>query len=172
IQREKIPGLADRAYNIQPVALSVGILANRPHIMMCLIERGSDEIVHAGIHDDERFGLAALEIKRTRDQDACVADDEATGLEYEHAIEIARGALYERGISAWVRRGLITFAIRNSEPAPQVNVADCVPIGAQRAHKVSEHGESLFEGGEIGDLATDVHVNTDHFQARKLRREG
>src|SRR5205823_2255674 len=97
------------------MAPSMQILANRPHVVMCLVHRGPNEIVHACIDDHERLCPAPLEIKHARDQDTCIADDEATGLEYQGAFEIACGPLDECGISLRVGRGLVAFPVGNSK---------------------------------------------------------
>jgi hypothetical protein len=73
-------------------------LADRADIVMRVVERRTDQIVHAGVDDDEGLGLAALHVKHARDQDAGIADDQPAGLEDQLAVEIAGRALDDRRI--------------------------------------------------------------------------
>ena len=67
-------------------------LAHRADIVVRLVERRADKIVHAGIDDDEGLGLAVLHIEHARHQDAGIADDEPARLEDQLAAETARRA--------------------------------------------------------------------------------
>ena len=55
--------------------------------MKGVVERRADEIVHAGVDDDEILGLAVLHIDDARHQNAGVADDEPPRLEHQLAAE-------------------------------------------------------------------------------------
>jgi len=46
-----------------------------------LVECRADEVVHRGIDDGERLGRRRLDILHGREEDARIADEEATGLE-------------------------------------------------------------------------------------------
>ena len=48
--------------------------------MVALVERGADEVVHAGIHDLEGLGAAFFLIQAAGEQHAGIADDVAPGL--------------------------------------------------------------------------------------------
>ncbi len=45
-----------------------------------LVERGADEVVHGGVHDDENFVAIAFDVENAREQNARGADDGAAGL--------------------------------------------------------------------------------------------
>ena len=56
-------------------------------IVVRLVERRADEIVHRGVDDDEGLGLAALHVEHAVTQDAGIADDQPARLEDERAVE-------------------------------------------------------------------------------------
>ena len=108
--------------------------------------------------------LAALHEQHARHQDAGIADDQPARLEDQPAVEIARRALDDIRIGVRMRRRLVVVAIRNAEPAAEIDVADGVAVGAQRAHELGQQREGIAERIEIGDLAADMHVDAGDFQ--------
>src|SRR5215471_17828231 len=67
LERQEIAGLADRPGNVGNDARGVRArLAHWTDVMVSLIERGTDEVIHPGIDDNEGLGLAALEIEHAR----------------------------------------------------------------------------------------------------------
>src|SRR4029078_2431686 len=93
-------------------------------LVMGLIKRWADQVVHAGIDDDERLGLSVLEIEDARHQNSGIADDQPAGLEDQLTIEAARRALDHRGIGGGVWRRLVVLALRNTQTAPQIDRRD------------------------------------------------
>ena len=59
-------------------------------VVVRLVERRADQIVHAGIDDDEGLGFAALHVEHARHQDAGIADDQPARLEDQLAAEVVR----------------------------------------------------------------------------------
>ena len=137
-------------------------------IVMRVVKGRPDQIVHAGIDDDEGLGLAALHVEHARDQDAGIADDQPARLENKPAIEIARRALDDGRIGIRIGRRLVVLAIGNAEPAAEIDVADLVTVGAQHAHEIGEQRERVAERIELGDLAADMHVDAGDAHALKL----
>ena len=97
--------------------------AHRADVVVRVVERRADEIVHPGIDDDEGLGLAALHVEHARDQDAGIADDEAARLEDQPAAEPARRALDHGRIGVRVGRRLVVLAVGNAEAAAEIDVA-------------------------------------------------
>ena len=70
------------------------------------------------------------------------------------------------------RRRLVRAAVGDAEAAAEVEAADGVAVGAERLRQLGDLGEGGLVGGEVGQLAADVHVDADHFDAREPRRLG
>ena len=136
---------------------------------MRLVQRRADQVVHAGVDDDEVLGLAALEVEHARDQDAGIADEQPAGLEDQRAAEIAGRALDHRRIGVRMRRRIVVLAIGNAEAAAEIDMRDGVAVGAQRAHEIGQQREGVVERLQLGDLAADMHVDAGDLDARQLR---
>ena len=67
-----------------------------------------------------------------------------------------------------MRRRLVVVAVRNAEPAADIDMVDAVAVGAQHAHEIREQRECLRERLELGDLAADMHVDARHAHAGQL----
>ena len=61
------------------VARAAAGLAHRQDVVMRLVERRADQVVHRGVDDDEVLGVAVLHIDHARDEDAGIADDQRPG---------------------------------------------------------------------------------------------
>ena len=64
--------------------------------MVGLIERGTDEVVHAGVGDNEGLGAVFLDEEDTGKECSGLGDDETTGFEQEMGVWGETGA-GERG---------------------------------------------------------------------------
>ena len=137
---------------------------------MRLVEGRADEIVHRRVDDDEGLGLARLHIEHARDQNPGIADQQATGLEDQCAVEIARGTLDHRGVVVGMRRLVDVVAIGNAETAAEIDVLDHVAVGAKRANEIGQQRERVVERRQFGDLAADMHI--DAGDAHALERGG
>ncbi len=51
--------------------------------MVGVVERGADEVVHAGVGDDEGFGAVLFDVEDAGEERAGLGDDEAAGFEEE-----------------------------------------------------------------------------------------
>ena len=51
-------------------------------------------------------------------------------------------------------------------------MADVMPVSPQRSNEIGEQCERVVEWRQIGDLAADMHVDTDDFEARKRGSQG
>ncbi len=45
---------------------------------------------------------------------------------------------------------------------------DRVAIGAQQIHQFAQEAEGMVEGLQLGDLATDMHVDAGDLDARRV----
>ena len=126
---------------------------------MRVVERRADQVVHAGIDDDEGFGFAVLHIEHARDQDAGIADDEPARLEDQLAVKTARRVFDDPRIGVRIGRRIVVLAIGNAQAAAEIDMADAVAVGAQRAHEIGEQRERVAERIELDDLAADMHVD-------------
>ena len=68
-----------------PFALLARGLLDGQDLVVGLVERGADEVVHAGVGDDEGLGAVLLDVKDAGEQAAGLGDDEAAGLEEQAA---------------------------------------------------------------------------------------
>ena len=124
VEREIVARLADRPDDVGNDSPRPGrALANGADVVVRRIQRRADQIVHAGIDDDEGLGLAALYVDDARHQDAGIADDEAAGLENELAVKALGRALDDRGVGIGIRRRLVVLAIGNAQTAAEIDVA-------------------------------------------------
>ena len=56
-------------------------------------------------------------------------------------------------------RRLVVLAVRNAQPAAEIEMVDRVAVAAQLAHEVGEQREGVVEGLQVRDLAADMHVH-------------
>jgi hypothetical protein len=101
-------------------------------------------------------------------QDACIADEQATRLKDQPAIEIARRPFDNFGIGLGVRWRFVVVAIRNSQAAAKIDMRDLVAVATQDPNKFGEQRESISERVEFGDLTADVHIDAGDFESLQL----
>ena len=145
---------------------------DRADVVVGVVERRADEVVHAGVEDDEGLGGALLDVHDLGDQDAGIADEDAAGLEQDAGAEIAEPAADDLGIGGRRRRRRIVEPIGDAEAAAGVDVVDDVAVGAQVADEVGEPLIGGVEGRQVGDLAADMHVDAADPDAGQLGGAG
>ena len=139
---------------------------------MSVVERRPDKIVHAGIDDHEIFGVAVLHMQDPRHQNAGIADNEPAWLQDQAAAEILRGAFDDRRIGVRIGRRLVVLAIGHAKPATDIDVRNCMTVGAEHADEFREQGERVPERLQVDDLAADMHVDADGADALELGGAG
>ena len=82
---QKIAGLADRADNIEDRFPGGRVLHDRPDLVVGFVQARPDQVVHAGIDDQEPLLAAVLMVERVRDQDPGVAHDRPARLQDQRA---------------------------------------------------------------------------------------
>src|SRR5262249_14332158 len=104
LPRQNIARLADRSDHVDGNG-AASPPANRSQLMVRVIKRGPDEIVHAGVDDDESLGRRFFPIENAGEQDAGIPGDDSTWLEDQpgagaaHRIPHRCGVLYRAGRS-------------------------------------------------------------------------
>ena len=78
---EAIAALANRADDIRHERTARGVAVKRDDLVKRFVHRGTHEVVHRGVDNQEVFSGAALEVLDARQEDPGVADHVAAGLE-------------------------------------------------------------------------------------------
>lgn len=137
-----------------------GVDAGGPGEVVGLVERGADELVHAGVDDDELLGAAVLDVLDAGEEDAGVADDGAAGLEED--AEAAGDAVAEEGDEGVAEVGEGSgggAAVVDAEAAAEVEFFDVDGAGVQVVDE-GERGVGGFDvGGWGGDGGAEVDVD-------------
>src|SRR5262249_5632626 len=144
------------------------LLYHRPNLMMRVIQRWTDEIVHGSVDDNEVLYLAALHEQHARNQNTGIADQETARLKNQSAVETASGSLDHLGVGLRVRRRLVVVAVRNAQTTAKIHVQNCVAVGAENAHELGKQRKRIAERIEFGDLTADVHVDSRNLEALEL----
>ena len=144
-------------------------LGDRHDVVPGLVHRRADQVVHAGVEDQEVAALALLDVDDAGEQHAGVAGDQPPGLDLDLAAEVADGAADHLAVVERQRRRLVGAAVGDAEAAAEVEPADGVAVGAQRAGQRGDLAEGGLVGGELGELAADVDVDADDLDARAAR---
>ncbi len=71
-----------------------------------------------------------------------------------------------------MRRHIIRAAVGHAETAADVEVRERVAFALQVDRQIAHQAEGVAEGGEIGDLAADVHMDAGDLDARQARGGG
>ena len=149
-EREIIAGLANRPDDVgENSRLRRRGRDHRNDLVPGVVERRADEIVHAGVDDDEGLGLALLHIEDARHEHARIADDQPARLEHELAAQRAHVTAHDLGVAlGMIGLRVLAVVIRNAEAAAEIDVRDRVTVGAQIAHELREQREGFVEGAQ------------------------
>ena len=139
---------------------------------MGVVERRADEVVHAGVEDDEGLGRALLDVFDPGDEDAGIADEDPAGLEQDARAEIAEPAADDLGIGGRRRRRRVVEPVGDAEAAAAIDMVDGVAVGAQVVHQIGQPLIGRVIGRHVGDLAADMHVDAAHLEAGQASRRG
>jgi len=96
-----------------------------PDVVVALVERRADQVVHPGVDDHELLLATLLAIQNARQQDARVAGDVAAGLKGD-LVRLPLQQRHERLGVLGHRQGLIGPLIVHAEPAADVEPLDLV----------------------------------------------
>ena len=128
---EEVPSLADRAYDVRGLHGAVAGDHGKD-LVVSLVERRTDEVVHGCVGDDEVLGAVLLGVEDAGEQRAGLRDQEAPGLEEQVRVEAvecrADGPPVGCDAGCRVEGGA---AVLDAEASASVDVADVVSVGAQ-----------------------------------------
>jgi len=128
---EEVSGLADRAYDVRGLHGAVAGDHGKD-LVVSLVERRTDEVVHGCVGDDEVLGAVLLGVEDAGEQRAGLRDQEAPGLEEQVRVEAvecrADGPPVGCDAGCRVEGGA---AVLDAEASASVDVADVVSVGAQ-----------------------------------------
>ena len=140
-QREIIAGFADRADDIGGDFRAGLPGANGKDLMVRVVKRRADKIVHRRIDNDEGFGLAPLHVEDACDENAGVARDQPSRLEDQAAVERPKPCLDDRRIALRViALWILPVSIRDAETAAEIDMLKRVAIGAQHPRQNRRSG--------------------------------
>ena len=164
VAREEVSRLADGTHDIGGKGgLSAGLLDGED-LVVGLVERRADEVVHAGVGDDEGLGSVLLDEEDAGEQSSSLRHDEAAGFEEE--VGVYAGEDFGEGGGVLVDLlgraevgGFQGIVIVDAEAPAGVDVADVVAIFAE----VGDEGKNAFgsggEGADAADLRADVNAD-------------
>ncbi len=128
---EEVAGLADGAYYVD---LRVGFarfcwLLDGDDLVVGVVERGADEVVHRGVGDDEGLATVLLDVEDAGEEGAGLGYDEAAGFE-EQVCGLAGETFGEScGVLFYLFCGVeCSGAVVDAEAASGVDVADVVAV--------------------------------------------
>src|SRR5438067_371788 len=184
ILSEKIAALADRTDNIDRLARLVARFADRHNLVVTLVERGPNEIVHAGVHDHEFLLRGLLEITDAGEQDTGVAHEESTGLEQHPQADLAQrrddrgGVVSDRqgqrhclGESIFLRPPIAAATgergfVNNPDPAADTEKLERILL-LQFLDQRRDFRDRFRKGRGICDLRADVHLDAANGKVRQ-----
>ena len=135
--------------------------------MMGIVQRRADQVVHAGVDDQEVLGIAALHIDHAADQHPGIGGDQPPRLEGKRAAEIPGHPRDHRAVGGGVRWRLVVVLVRHAQPAAQVQARDGMAVRAQGGDQFAHPDKGGLEWLEVGDLAADMHIDAHDLDTRK-----
>ena len=158
---EEVAGFADRAYDVD--RLAAGGLLDWKDLVVSLIESGADEIVHAGVGDDEGLGFVVaagavfLDVEDGGEEHAGLSYEEAAGLEEEMKIETAGSGEDLRRVGGDGGGGVEGGGgVLDAEAAAGVDVGKRNAVLLELADERGDAGKGFAEGIDGADLRADV----------------
>ena len=101
-------------------------------LVVGLVERWADEVVHGGVGDDEVLGAVLLGVEDAGEQRAGLGDEEAAGLEEEVGVEALAAPADGCGVGGDRGCGVEgCAAVLDAEASSAVDVADVEAVGAE-----------------------------------------
>jgi len=99
---------------------------------MGVVEGRADEIVHAGVGDDEGFCAVLLDVEDASEEGSSLGNDEASRFKEEMGGLVAQALCEGRGVFLYLVGGIENGgAIVDAEAAASVDVADVVAVLAE-----------------------------------------
>ena len=144
---------------------------DRHDIVMGVVERGTDQIVHAGVENEEMFAFALLGVDHARHQHPGIGGDHPSRLEDQPHVDVLRQSGDHGAVGDRFRRRRVVGTVRHCQSAAQIEARDGVSVAAQLADELDQARERRLEGGKLRDLAADMDVDADDLDILQLRRQ-
>ena len=87
---------------------------------MGVIQGRADQVVHAGVDDQECLGVAMLDIDHARHQHAGIGGDQAARLEDQAAAQVPGQPRDHRAIGGGIGRRRVVVLVGHAQPAAQI----------------------------------------------------
>ena len=129
------------------------------------VHHWTDQIVHAGIDNNESARRCLLDGDHPREQDAGGPHQPPARLHHQFATEAA-DLLFNDPCVAGERQGRLV-AIANAEPAAEIETPDGDAIGLQHARELGDAAKGAAVRVQVAQLRADMHRNPFHRQAGK-----
>src|SRR5207244_2601196 len=108
---QEIAGLANRSHHVGRFHGRRRLrFVHRTDLVVGVVERRPDQVVHGRVHDDEALGLGRLAIEHSGQQDAGVADDRSPWLDDHGDVELTRERHQHGGVVLVAGRLLVAVA--------------------------------------------------------------
>ena len=102
---EEVARLADWPHHVHDARLPFPG-PHRHNLVISLVERGTDQVVHRRVGNHEGLPAVALDVEHAREKRAGLRDQEAPRLQQQTALEGAEGAFNGRGVFAHLGGGV------------------------------------------------------------------
>ena len=135
------------------------------NLVVGLVERGADEIVHAGVGDDEGLFAVLLYVEDRGEERAGLCDEEASGLEEQVQSEVFGRAEYLRGVGLDGGLGVeLGFAVLDAEATAGVEVGEGYAVLAELLDESGDALERCAEGVYGANLRADVDADAGRLE--------
>jgi hypothetical protein len=113
---------------------------------MRLVERGTDEVVHGSVGDDECLFAVALDVEHARYEGAGLRDEKTTGLDHDASFESLERILKGRGVLGDLGGRIESAAVViDAETATCIDALEVNAFAAQLIDKLSDSLHCLSE---------------------------
>ncbi len=160
IAGEEVAGLADRTDDVDRPGAGSGGLPDGQDLVVSLVECGADEIVHAGVGDDEGLAAILLHGDDGGEEGSGLGDEETSGFEEQMQAE-ALGC--RENLAGVVRHGCFGVergaGVLDSEPTAGVDMGESYAVFLQLLDEVCDALEGSSKGIDGADLGADVDAD-------------
>src|ERR1035437_649428 len=156
---KKIACLADRPHHVHDARLPFP----RPYrhdLVMGLVKRRADEVVHGGVGNDEGLLAVLLDLEDAGNQRPGLGDEEAARLDEQPPIEALQCVFEGRGVLAHLGRGIeFAGAVVDAQSTAGIDRLEVDALALEWAHELPAppHGRAKGVGGAI--LRADVNAD-------------
>src|SRR6266568_1136210 len=171
---KEVSRLADRPHHSNRSHFP-GMRPHRHDLVMCLVERRANEVVHRRIGDDERLLPVLLHLQHTRQQRSSLRHDEAPRLKQQAAFETSKSLVNRRSILMHFDRRAATSAVGcpvvvNPKSPARIDNVEQDACALQLLHQLADalHRRAKWSSGT--NLRTNVHAYAMRLKPAASRR--